>query len=112
MKTLVKCGRFAYLLPYVVLPFFCMFFFNVDFGSAWILSYAIPFAVESPILLLFPVCWIISVICFVRTFRENKGTQDSKAQKRNVFYLLLTVLWTLIHIVLMFLFITNFRMNF
>ncbi|MBP0974936.1 MAG: hypothetical protein J6P20_02600, partial [Oscillospiraceae bacterium] len=64
MNNLKKAGRLAFLLPYLIIPIFAMLFEREDLQNAVLISYYLPFGIESPIIILFPLSWIVSAICF------------------------------------------------
>lgn len=47
-KKIVKCGKFAFVIPYLLIPFADKIFADIPM---------LPF-------LLYPFCWIVSAICF------------------------------------------------
>ena len=60
-NVLMKVGRFAYLLPYLILPFVCMIAFHEDLPEAFLLTFFLPFGIESFAIILFPVSWLVSL---------------------------------------------------
>ena len=78
-KTLLKLGRFAFLLPYLIMPLLFLME-GTDIGSgfaaALLCTFVLFAALESPIVLIYPICWIISVFCFIRYGKLLKAEQE------------------------------------
>ncbi len=109
MNKLIKAGRFSYLLPYIIMPVVVMLAYHEDFQEAFIYSFLLFFGIESPLVILYPVSWIITIVCFIRCFIENKRNADRKAQIINTILILLTILWTIIHVLMIVQFLNNFH---
>ena len=112
MNNLKKAGRLAFLLPYLIIPIFAMLFEREDLQNAVLISYFLPFAIESPIIILFPLSWIVSAICFILCAKECKQNDDKKGRKVNRLILLFAIIWTLVHIIACVHFIANFTIEF
>lgn len=112
MNKLKKPGRLAFLLPYLIMPVYAMLIEHEDLQNAVLISYFLPFGIESPIIVLFPVCWIISLICFIACAKENKRNNDKKGKTVNRLLLLFTVIWTGVHIAAIIVFLRNFKLTF
>ena len=109
MNNLKKAGRLAFLLPYLIIPIFAMLFEREDLQNAVLISYYLPFGIESPIIILFPLSWIVSAICFILCAKENKRNNDKKGKLVNRLILLFAVIWTIVHIIACVHFIANFN---
>ncbi len=107
-----KLGRFAFLLPYIVLPLFVMLFWHEELTEAVMIPYFLPFAIESPVIILYPVCWIVSIVSFILCAKECKRNNDQKGRKVNRLILLFAVIWTVVHIIACVHFIANFTIAF
>ncbi len=112
MNNLKKAGRLAFLLPYLIIPIFAMLFEREDLQNAVLISYYLPFGIESPIIILFPLSWIVSAICFILCAKENKRNNDKKGKLVNRLILLFAVIWTIVHIIACVHFIENFTIEF
>lgn len=112
MNNLKKAGRLAFLLPYLIIPIFAMLFEGEDLQNAVLISYYLPFGIESPIIILFPLSWIVSAICFILCAKENKRNNDKKGKLVNRLILLFAVIWTVVHIIACVHFIANFSIEF
>ena len=112
MNNLKKAGRLAFLLPYLIIPIFAMLFEREDLQNAVLISYYLPFGIESPIIILFPLSWIVSAICFILCAKENKRNNDKKGKLVNRLILLFAVIWTVVHIIACVHFIENFTIAF
>ncbi len=112
MNNLKKAGRLAFLLPYLIIPIFAMLFEREDLQNAVLISYYLPFGIESPIIILFPLSWIVSAICFILCAKENKRNNDKKGKLVNRLILLFTVIWTIVHIIACVHFLENFTIEF
>ena len=112
MNNLKKAGRLAFLLPYLIIPIFAMLFEREDLQNAVLISYYLPFGIESPIIILFPLSWIVSAICFILCAKENKRNNDKKGKLANRLILLFAVIWTIVHIIACVHFIENFTIEF
>ena len=105
-SKVVKIGRFAYLLPYIIMPFIVMIAYQEGLSEAFIYSYFLPFGIESPAIILYPVSWIASLVCFIlcaiasRKVNKGKGT--------NIICAVITGIWIVIHIALIVVFLSNF----
>ena len=112
METFRKPGRLAYLLPYLVLPVYAMLFEHEDLQNAVLITYFLPFGIESFVILLFPVCWIVSIVCFILCAKANKRNNDKKGKIVNRLLLLFTVIWTAVHIISIIQFLNSFTLTF
>lgn len=112
MNNLKKAGRLAFLLPYLIIPIFAMLFEREDLQNAVLISYYLPFGIESPIIILFPLSWIVSAICFILCAKENKRNNDKKGKLVNRLILLFAVIWTVVHIIACVHFLENFTIEF
>lgn len=104
---LMKIGRFAYLLPYPVLLVVCLVFEHEDLALTLLLIFLAPWAIESFLVFLIPVCWIISVACFILCgihARKNKSRQE-KAQ--NTVCGIISGIWAVIRIAMVVWFFLN-----
>ena len=82
-KKLLKAGRFAFLLPYIIM--FSLFLaegsdIGSGFAAALLCAFVFFFALESPIVLIYPVCWIISIFCFIRYGKLLNAEKDQAAE--------------------------------
>lgn len=107
-----KPGRFAFLLPYIVLPLFVMLFWHEELTEAVMFPYFLPFAIESPVIILYPVCWIITIVSFILCAKEAKQNNDKKARTVNRLLFAFAILWTVVHIIACVHFIANFTIEF
>ena len=107
-----KPGRVAFLLPYLIIPIFAMLFEREDLQNAVLISYYLPFGIESPIIILFPLSWIVSAICFILCAKENKRNNDKKGKLVNRLLFAFAILWTVVHIIACVHFIANFTIEF
>lgn len=112
MNNLKKAGRLAFLLPYLIIPIFAMLFEREDLQNAVLISYYLPFGIESPIIILFPLSWIVSAICFILCAKENKRNNDKKGKIVNRLLFAFAILWTVVHIIACAHFIANFTIEF
>ena len=97
MKKLVKWGRFAFLLPHLILPFYVAAVYNENFDSGGLtLAFLIPFAIKSPLTLLYPVCLAVSLLCFLLCARDCKRKNDAAERKRNRIFLALAIAFPLL----------------
>ena len=112
MKSLIKAGRFAFLLPYLIIPFVLGLTYSENLSEALTYTVFMPLGIESPVIILFPVCWIISAVCFVLCFSENRKNGDAQAQKRNLALLIFTAVLAVIHIIAVIAFGSNFQIHF
>ena len=112
MNNLKKAGRLAFLLPYLIIPIFAMLFEREDLQNAVLISYYLPFGIESPIIILFPLSWIVSAICFILCAKENKRNNDKKGKTVNRLLLGCTAIWTAVHIFAIIQFLRNFHLTF
>ncbi|MBO4459540.1 MAG: hypothetical protein J5715_00365 [Clostridiales bacterium] len=113
MRQIVfKIGRFSYLLPYLVLPFVAMIFYEEELQEALLLSFFLPFAIESPVLVLFPLCWSFTVLSFVMCFIYAHKSGKRKDMVLNIVFLVILFVFATIHIAFIFLFLTNLRFTF
>lgn len=112
MKSLIKAGRFTFLLPYLIVPFVLGLTYSANLNEALTYTFFLPFGIESPVIIVFPVCWIISAVCFFLCFRENRSSGDAKAQKCNIILLIVTAVLAAVHVLLIIKFAENFHIAF
>ncbi|MBE6851333.1 MAG: hypothetical protein E7504_06315 [Ruminococcus sp.] len=112
MKRLMKVGRFAFILPYILMPIIVMMQYSVPIEEGFAYTFFFFFGIESPFVLLYPICWIISIICFILCAKENKRNQNKKGQMINTAAIILTLLWVVIQAILVIYTINNFRIGF
>lgn len=106
-NVLMKVGRFAYLLPYLILPFVCMIAFHEDLPEAFLLTFFLPFGIESFAILLFPISWLISIACFILCGKQSRKNNSRKEKVQNFVCAIITGVWATIHIGLIIFFIAN-----
>ena len=109
---LKKIGRLAFLLPYIVMPFIVMLIYHEEYKTGMLFAYFMPMGIESPVIILYPVCWIISVVCFILCAKEAQKNSDKKGRTVNRILLILAILWTAVHIAAVIQFLRNFEMTF
>ena len=109
MQKLKKIGRLAFLLPYIIVPFILMLTWHEDFLSSLIFSYCLTMGIEFPII-LYPICWIVSIVCFVLCAKENKRNNDKKGKLVNRLLLAFAILWTIVHIATVIYSISSFTL--
>lgn len=107
-----KLGRFAFLLPYIVMPFLVMQLYHEDLDAGMLFAYFMPMGIESPVIILYPVCWIITIVSFILCAKECKQNDDKKGRKINRLILLFAAIWTIVHIIAVIRFIANFAIEF
>lgn len=112
MNNLKKAGRLAFLLPYIVMPFLVMLLYHEDLDVGMLFAYFMPMGIESPVIILYPVCWIITIVSFILCAKENKRNNDKKGKLVNRLILLFAVIWTVVHIIACVHFIANFSIEF
>ena len=109
-STAVKIGRFAYLLPYIIMPLVVMIAYQEGLSGAFIYSYFLPFGIESPAIILYPLSWIVSLVCFILCAIASKKTKKGKGA--NIICAVITGIWIIIHIILIVDFISNLTFTF
>lgn len=109
-SKVVKIGRFAYLLPYIIMPFIVMTAYKESILEGFIYSYFMPFGVESPAIILFPISWIASLVCFILCAIASRKTKTGKGT--NIICAVITGIWTVIHIVMIIGFLASFTIAF
>ena len=109
-SKVVKIGRFAYLLPYIIMPFIVMIAYKESIIEGFIFSYFMPFGIESPAIILYPISWISSLVCFILCAIASKKVQKGKGS--NIICAVITGIWIVIHIIMMIGFISSFTISF
>ena len=109
-SKVVKIGRFAYLLPYIIMPVIVMIAYQEGLSEAFIFSYFLPFGIESPAIILYPVSWIASLVCFILCAIASRKTKNGKGT--NIICTVITGIWIVIHIALIVVFLSNFTIPF
>ena len=112
MKELKKYGRFSFLIPYIIVPIFIVLRWKESATEALLISFFMPLAVESWIVLLYLICWIITIVSFVLCFRESRKNRDREKRKINWILLGIILCWVTIHVFLIINFIRNFKIVF
>lgn len=112
MKKLIRLGRFAYILPYLMMPLILMLGYAEGFSDAVVISFCLPFGIESPFVLLYPIGWIISIVCFILCAVENKRNHDRKAQIINSLLIGIAILIAVILVALIVYMINHFTIGF
>ena len=107
---LMKFGRFAWLLPYIILPFVVAIMYQNSIADGFLLTFFMPVGIESPAILFFPFCWLISLVCFILCGISAKKTKKGKIG--NIISIIVTALFTVIHVVIVLLFLLNFSISF
>ena len=111
MKSKIfEIGRFAYLLPYIIMPFIVMTAYKETILSGFVYSYFMPFGIESPAIILYPVSWIASLVCFILCAIVSRKTNKGKGA--NIICAAVTGIWIVIHIIMMIGFISSFTISF
>ena len=108
-NILMKVGRFAYLLPYLILPFVCMIAFNEDLPEAFLLTFFLPFGIESFAIILFPVSWLVSLACFILCGKQSRKNKSRKEKIQNIVCAIITGVWATLHIGIIIIFLLNLR---
>ena len=108
MNNLKKAGRLAFLLPYIVMPFLVMQLYHEDLDTGMLFAYFMPMGIESPVIILYPVCCIITIVSFILCAKEAKQNNDKKARTVNRLLFAFAILWTVVHIIACVHFIANF----
>ena len=106
-NVLMKIGRFAYLLPYPVLLVACLVFEHEDLATTLLLLFFVPYAIESYLVFLIPVCWIISIACFILCVIQAKKNKSRKEKVQNTVCGIISGIWAVIRIAMVFLFFLN-----
>ena len=112
MKKMKKVGRFFYLLPYIVMPILISLIWNESLRESILIAYFLPLGIESWIILLYPICWILTIISFVLCFIECKRNKDKKGILINLGLLGVWILWTIVHVIAIMDFLANFTLVF
>ena len=112
MSRFAKFGRFSFIIPYIVMPVMITLCFNGSFSDALVYSVFMPFSIESPLIILYPICWILTVVCFVYCFIESRKNGDKKAKTVNIILFATFILLFVIHMILIADFIANFEIVF
>lgn len=104
-STLIKIGRFAYFLPYIIMPLIVMALYQEEFSEAALLSFFLPFAIESSVIILYPLSWVTSVVCFILCAVESKRT--GKGKVANIIFAIITGVLLIFYVALILLFLFN-----
>lgn len=112
MKKMKKVGRFFYLLPYIVMPILISLIWHEELRDSFIIAYCLPLAIESWVVILYPICWILTIISFVLCFIECKRNKDKKGILINLGLLGVWILWTIVHVIAIMDFLANFTLVF
>ena len=105
MKNLIKIGRFAFLLPYFIMPIYCVLFENEYLETAILVSVLIPLLLDSPIVLVYPVCILISIICGIISCKK-----DPKTKKTFIGIIIAIILMIVLSIAVLVIFLRNFKL--
>lgn len=109
-SKVVKIGRFAYLLPYIIMPVIVMTAYKESILEGFVYSYFMPFGIESPAIILYPASWIASLVCFILCAIASRKTKNGKGT--NIICAVITGIWIVIHIALIVVFLSNFTIPF
>ena len=100
---MVKWGRFAFLLPYIVLPPFISSLYNISLLQAALINYLLPLTIEPYILILYPICWIISIACYIEHENMLRSSKLNIIYEymcgKSIGYQSFVIIWTVIHII-------------
>lgn len=111
MKKYLKIGQFAFLLPYFIMPLIIMAD-GEPFINAIVFSLFLFFGIEHPVVLIYPICWIISVYCFIRCVKDSKKESDQTEQAKSKGCLTLFIVIVILNIITVAAFIANFEIAF
>ncbi len=115
-KSLIKWGRFAFLIPYIVVPVFIMVKWQENFATALLLTFGLPMGIESPIVILFPAGWLITIICFILWKRITDGMDNheekGREKKNNIIAIVVVVIVSLLLIGFALWFLENLKFTF
>ena len=111
MKKLIKLGRFAVFLPYLILPVSVAAAYRESLEVGLIYTFFMPLGIESPVILMYPVCFVISLICFVLCAWDAKRENDPKGRKQNWILLALVIAILLLNVLAAAHFIANFSLK-
>jgi len=111
-KMVFKIGRFAYLLPYAVMPAVAMICYDEPLADSILLTFAFPYAIESYVILIYPVCWLFSLISFILCFIAAIKSKEKKSIILNIVFAGITVVWTVLHIIIMVLALSQLTLVF
>jgi len=106
MKKVIKIGRFSFILPYFIVPIICVLFENEDLKTAIIISVFFPLFIEPPISLVYPICFLISIICVVLSLKKK-----SEKKAGSIGIIIAIVLIIALSVAAAFYFINNFKFN-
>ena len=82
MKNIIKFGRFAFILPYIIAPILCVVFENEDQGDALFISFLLPFFIDGPVMLLYPICFGITIFCVLRYRKIIRNEKQNNASEK------------------------------
>lgn len=112
MKKLFEIGRFTFLIPYILMPFLLMLLFREDFQEAAIFSYCLPFGIESPVVILYPLCWLITIVCIIAVFVLCARSGDKKGILINCIILAVLILFVIVQAIVIVRFVAGFELTF
>ena len=106
----VKYGRFAFVIPYIIVPFFLMFGFGYDFASATVLALFMPFGIGFTLFAIYPVCWLISIACCVvdAKMRSEFGERIRTINTRTLVFI---GMWIVVYLASVVFFVSNFSLS-
>ncbi len=107
-----KAGRFAFLLPYIIMPIIIMSVYGDGFDVGFVFAYFIPMGIESPAIIIYPICWILSIVSFIICAVNSKKYDNSKDKKTNIIIAVMAGIWTIVHIILIIIFMNDFTIKF
>ena len=105
MNKLIKIGRFAFLLPYLIMPIYCVLFENEYLETAILVSMLIPLLLDSPIVLVYPGCILISIICGIISSKK-----EPKTKKTFIGIIIAIIMMIVLHKTMLVIFLRNFKL--
>ncbi len=112
MIKAAKFGRFAFILPYIIAPIVITMQYNEDIKEAFLYAFFLPFGIESPIIILYPVCWIITIASIITCHKSSKETGDKKEKRVNKIITGIIILIAVLIILAVIDFVRNFKIVF
>ena len=111
MQKLLKIGRFAFIIPYLVMPFCVMAAYHVDLEEAMRFAYLMPFGLETWCAVLYPIGWLITIVCLILCHRTAKKDGDTAALKVNTVITVIAVWVAVVFLVAAGIFMMHFSME-
>ena len=112
MNKAAKLGRFAFIWPYIIVPIVIMTQWDEDFKEAFLYAFFLPFGIESPIIIIYPICWMITIVSLIICHKDSKKTGDKKEKRANIIITAVIILIVVLIILAVIDFIRNFKIVF